>query len=136
MTIQQDLAIFNGRHIPILIVLYSPFQKMKHWNLDVFGYWVIPTGCWIKKDLESSSSPPNCSKDYWKLWLLLLSSNWPSLVTSWNVVQKIYSKIHLVSCTNTHRDVTDLVNHGKVKNTKTWISWERNVTFLRNKKIY
>ena len=27
ITIQQDLAIFNGRHIPILIVLYSPFQK-------------------------------------------------------------------------------------------------------------
>ena len=27
MTIQQDLAIFNGLHIPFLIVLYSPFQK-------------------------------------------------------------------------------------------------------------
>ena len=25
-------------------------------------------------------------------------------------------------CTNTHHDVTDLVNHGIVKNTKTWIS--------------
>ena len=43
--------------------------------------------------------------------------------------------MHLVSCTNTHRDVTDLVNHGMVKNTKTWISWERNIIFLRNKKI-
>ena len=41
MTIQQDLAIFNGWH-----VLYSPFQKkMKHWNLGIFGYWVIGTGC-------------------------------------------------------------------------------------------
>ena len=29
MTIQQDLAIFNGRHTPFLIVLYSPFQKNK-----------------------------------------------------------------------------------------------------------
>ena len=27
MTMQQDLAIFNGRQIPVLIVLYSPFQK-------------------------------------------------------------------------------------------------------------
>ena len=27
MIIQQDLAIFNGWHIPFLIVLYSPFQK-------------------------------------------------------------------------------------------------------------
>ena len=43
--------------------------------------------------------------------------------------------MHLVSCTNTNRDVTDLVNHGMVKNTKTWICWERNIIFLRNKKI-
>ena len=35
------------------------------------------------------------------------------------VVQKVYSKIDLVSITNTHRDVTDLVNHGIVKNAKT-----------------
>ena len=27
--------------------------------------------------------------------------------------------MHLVSCTNTHREVTDLVNHRMVKNTKT-----------------
>ena len=86
-------------------------------------------------DLESIPSPPNCSKDYWKLLPLLISINWPSLVTSWFVVQKIYSKTHLVSCTNTHHDVTDLVNHGMVKNTKTWISWKRNIVFLRNKKI-
>ena len=26
--------------------------------------------------------------------------------------------MHLVSCTNTHHDVTDLVNHGMVRNTK------------------
>ena len=43
--------------------------------------------------------------------------------------------MHPVSCTNTHRDVTDLVNHGMVKNTKDWISWERNIISLRNKKI-
>ena len=32
--------------------------------------------------------------------------------------------MHPVSCTNTHHDVTDLINHGMVKNTKTWISRE------------
>ena len=32
--------------------------------------------------------------------------------------QKIYSKMHPVSSTNTHHDVTDLVNHGMAKNTK------------------
>ena len=40
--------------------------------------------------------------------------------------------MHPVSRTNTHRDVTDLISHGMVKNTKTW---ERNTIFLRNKKI-
>ena len=49
------------------------------------------------------------------------------------MVQKIYSKMYFVSCT--HHDVTDLVNHGMVKNTKTWISWEQNIIFLWNKKI-
>ena len=43
--------------------------------------------------------------------------------------------MHLISCTNTHYDVTDLVNHGMVKNTKTLISCERNIIFLRNEKI-
>ena len=56
-------------------------------------------------------------------------------MTSWFVVQKTYSKMHLVSCTNTHCDVTNLVNHRMVKNTKTWISWERNIIFVLNKKI-
>ena len=42
--------------------------------------------------------------------------------------------MHPVSCTNTHHDVTDLVKHPMVKNTKTWISREWNITFLSNKK--
>ena len=43
--------------------------------------------------------------------------------------------MHLISCTNTHRDVTDYVNYGMAKNTKTGVSSERNIIFLRNKKI-
>ena len=35
--------------------------------------------------------------------------------------------MHLVSCTNTHHDVTDFVDLGMVKNTKSWISWEQNI---------
>ena len=62
-------------------------------------------------------------------------TNRPSLVTSWVVVQKICAKMHLVSCTNTRHNVTYLVNNGMVKNTKTSITWERNITFLQNKKI-
>ena len=89
----------------------------------------------MKKDLEHIHSPPNCSKDYWKLLPLVIFINWPSLVTSWVVVWKIHSEMHLISCTNTHSDVTDSVNHGMVKNRKTQISWQRNIIFLRNKKI-
>ena len=51
------------------------------------------------------------------------------------MVQKIYSKMHPISCTYTLYDVTDLINHEMVKNTKTSISWERDITFLRNEKI-
>ena len=52
------------------------------------------------------------------------------------MVQKIYSKMHPVSYTNTNHDVTDLVNHGMVKNAKTWRSRERNINFLWNKKKF
>ena len=43
--------------------------------------------------------------------------------------------MHPVSFLNINHDVTDLVNHGVVKNAKTWMSWELNISFLRNKKI-
>ena len=46
-----------------------------------------------------------------------------------------YSKIHPVLCPNTHHDVTDFVKYETVKNTKTWISSERNIIFLQNIKI-
>ena len=51
------------------------------------------------------------------------------------MLQKIYSKMYLVSCTNSHHDVTDLVNQEMVENTKTWISWKRIITFLVNEKL-
>ena len=66
---------------------------------------------------------------------LFISINWWSLVTLWVVVQKIYSNLHPASCTITHHDVTDFINHEMIKNTKTWIYWERNVPLLRNKRI-
>ena len=51
------------------------------------------------------------------------------------MVQKIYIKMQSVSCSNIHHDVTVLVNHGIIKNIKTWMSWRWNITFLQNKKI-
>ena len=43
--------------------------------------------------------------------------------------------MHPVSFTNSHHDITDLVNHGMVKNRRTWISLEQKVTMLQNKKM-
>ena len=47
MTIQQDLVIFNGRRIPILnlFTFIHLVKKVKHWNLDLFGYGVIGADC-------------------------------------------------------------------------------------------
>ena len=88
----------------------------------------------------------------WHNWLL---SNWSRLLKwkgpgTWPHCSKIpgppkipenslfisinYSKMYPALCTNIHHDVTDLIN-GMVKNAKTWISWERNIIFPRNKKI-
>ena len=99
--------------------LFTFSKKMKHWNCDIIGYRVLGAGCLIEKNLELSPSPPDFSKDSWKLLPLLISIHWPSLVTSWVVVQKIYPKMHPVSCINTHHHITDFANNGMVKNTKT-----------------
>ena len=73
MTMQQDLTIFNSWNLPFLIVLHLLFEKMKRWN--PIGYWVIRAGYQIEKDLEPSPSPPNFSKDSWKLFSIFISLN-------------------------------------------------------------
>ena len=62
-----------------------------------------------------------------------MSINWSSLVTV--VVQKTYSKMHPVLSTNTDHDVADLVNHGMLKNTKTWIYLRKEHNFSTKKKF-
>ena len=112
------------------------FTFLKKWTLESLDNWLLSN--WISflywKGQGTTHSPSNCSNDSGKLLPLFISISWPSLVTWWVLVQKIYLKMHPVSCSDTHHDVTDLVNHGMVKNRKTWISWEQNITFLRNKK--
>ena len=49
------------------------------------------------------------------------------------LLNELWFKRYIQKCT--HLDVTDLVNHGMVENTKSWISWGRYITFLRNKKM-
>ena len=118
--------------------IYNKAYKHHMFSLDIIGYWVIGTRCQIKKDLGKVSVLKRwkdlCSEDFWKLFPLFIPISWPGLSTVWVVAQKIYSKMHPAFCTNTHHDVTDLLNYVLVKNTKTWIPWELNITFLRNKK--
>ena len=103
---------------------------MEHWNLDIIGYWIIVTACLIEKDLKLSPGPPK--------FLKLLPCLYLSIGQVW-WLNDLWFKGYIQKCndtyTNTHHDVTDLVNHGMVWNTKTWISWEWNKTFLQNKKI-
>ena len=51
----------------------------------------------------------------------------------------LWFKIYIQKCTLLHVlifiMISDFVNHGMVKNAETWISWEWNITFLRNEKI-
>ena len=51
----------------------------------------------------------------------------------------MWLKRYIPKCTlslvHTHHDMTDLENHRMVKNTKSWTSRERNITFLWSKNI-
>ena len=89
----------------------------------------------LKSTWNLPPSLPNFSKDYWKFLSLLISINWP---TSWfdgDFMTCGSKDIFKNAPTNTYRDVTNLVNHGMAENIKTWISWERNIIIVRNKKI-
>ena len=121
---------------------------MSNWNTLVSwkgpGTWLESWHDWLLRNWSRLvnwkgpaiySSPLNSSKDFWRLLSLLISFNSQSLVAYWVLVEQIYSKMHHVSCTNAYHEVTVLVDHEMIKNTKSWTYRERNITFLRNKII-
>ena len=125
MKIWRDLTSFSSWYLPFLIVPYSPIQRNETLKLS---NGLLSNWSWGRllnwKWLELIPSIPSRSKDFRKILPFFISINWPSLV-GWKVmVQKIYSKMHPVPSTNTHHD---LVNHGMVKNTKTWILMQSNI---------
>ena len=90
----------------------------------------------------------NETLESWHNWLM---NNWSRLVNSkrdlgylasvlqivQNIAENCYPCLYLsIGQVCRLNDVTDLVNHGIVKNIKTWISWERDITFLRDIKIF
>ena len=113
----KKIWLFNSWHLPFLNVPYSPFHKK--WNTGILtllvSEYIIGTVSWIKKDLELSPSPPNCSKDSWKL--LVLFCLYLSTGQVW-WINEFWSKIYIqecsCTCTNNHLDVTNLANHGMV----------------------
>ena len=103
---------------------------MEHWNLDIIGIEFLKLVAKLKRTWKPAlvvHIVQKIPKDYCLCLYLSVGQAW------W--LNKLLFKKCTVLCTNTHHDVTDLVNCGMVKNTKTWISWERNLTSLRNKKI-
>ena len=104
---------------------------MKHWNINIFSYWVIGAPAKLKRT--------------WSIVPVLqivqkITANYHSCLNLstgqvWWLCELWFKRYIHVSCANTHCDITDLVNHGMIKNTKTWISWGQNIIFLWNKKM-
>ena len=121
------MSIFSSSYIPFLILPYSPFQKKKKnqeiWHNCLFSNWI--------RLLKSSKSFKKFQKNIAHAYIYQLTKFGDLMSRD----STDLFKMHPVSCTNTHRDVTDLVNHVMVNDTKTWISQEQNITFLWNKKI-
>ena len=92
---------------------------MKRRKRDIIGYLVIGAGFQIEKGLELSPSPRNGLKYFRKILSLFISINCHVWWVNELWLKEIDSKLHPVTCTNTHHDVKDLVNHKMVKNTKT-----------------
>ena len=127
----RDLATFSIWYLPFLNVPYSPFQKnetMESWQSWLWSNWRRLLN-W-----RGSGTQPQSSKMFRRFLKIIFPvcicnlAKFGDLMTCGSNI--MYSNTHLVSCTNTHHDVTDLVNHRMIKNAKKWISWERGLTFL------
>ena len=62
------------------------------------------------------------SSELFKRFLKIIDLVYMCQLAKFGDLMSCGSKMHPDSCTNTHHDVTDLINHEIVKNTKTWIS--------------
>ena len=120
------MLIFSSWYLPFSILLYSSFRKyetLETWQILLLSNWSR-----LLKWKRSGTYPQS-----YKSFRRLQKNISLAYIKFCVVVQKIYSKIHPVSCTNTYHDVTDFVNHGMIENRKPWICRERGITFLWNK---
>ena len=118
MKIQRDQTIFDSWHLPFLIAPNTTFQKMKHWNLDIIGYWKTGAGYLIEKELELSPSHSNYLKVYSKLLPLFIS-----IIGQVWWLNELWLKKYIQKRTLSHILILIMTsqiwgNHGMVKNTK------------------
>ena len=118
MPIQRDFAIFNGRHLPFLIAPYSPFQKSE--TLEPGHNWLLINQSKLLK-WKGSRTQPQSSRLFKKFLRIIAVAHSYQLAKFGDLMscgsKDILKKYH-VSCTNTHQDVTYLLNYRMVKNTK------------------
>ena len=101
---------------------FGCFQwDLQNWKKKSLLIWKVSTNY-----LSQTLSSPNVSED---TNVTLLPKRELFFLN-----MSIYSKMLPVSYTNTHHDVTDLLNRRMAKTTRTWISWECNITSLQKKK--
>lgn len=66
---------------------------------------------------------------------MAISNSWPSFRTQLFPIQKIYSKVYYILCTNTRYRTTIFEVDGAVWTLKSWKSLKQNVTFPWNEKL-
>ena len=149
METYQDLAIINTWYLQFLIVPYLLFQK--NGTLESWHNWLLSNQSRFL-NWKGPGTYPESSRLFKRflkitvlaflykyiciyIYIYILAGQVWWLNELWLKRYIQNASCLMCSCANTHCDVIDLVNHGMVKNTKIWISWERNMTILWNKKI-
>ena len=107
--------------VPVLQIVQKIPENYCPWlYLSIGKVWWL-NELWLKRYIQK------CTPSHVNTLPLLLQS-----CDSWIFVEENPDRTK--KKTNTHHEVTDLVNHRMVQNAETWMSWEWNITFPQNKK--
>ena len=129
------MSIFNGWHLPFLIFPYLPFQKNE--TLESWHNWLLSNWSrllnWKRPGTQSHSF--KLFKRFLRIVALVYIYQLTKFGDLMSCDSKYIFKIALCFMYQYSSWRLDLVNHVMFENTKTLIFWERNITFLQNKKI-
>ena len=131
MAIQRGMSTFSW-YLLFLVLPYSLFQKQLYTKkIDILSNWSRLLN-WKVRGTSLQSSK------LFKRFLKNIALPYIYQLTKFGGLISCGSKYifkNALSCTITHHNVIDLVNHMMIENTKFWVSQEWNITFLWNKKI-